>query len=95
MKIRMAVFGLVILPSVCTTTYAFDGLWAQGSAGKPTRARMLSRLPAEKEMLFHKNMQEAVVTLAKQFTVDEREILVQLFPGERGPGRHSPAQRGR
>jgi uncharacterized membrane protein len=38
-------------------------------------------------------MDEAIATLAKQFTADERQILVQLLPGKSGHGRR-PAQRG-
>jgi Spy/CpxP family protein refolding chaperone len=41
----------------------------------------------------HKAMQEAIITLAKQFTAEEREILVQLLPGKRGHGRRAPGQR--
>ena len=41
----------------------------------------------------HAAMQEAIVTLAKQFTAEEREILVQLLPGKRGHGRRAPGQK--
>lgn len=41
----------------------------------------------------HTVMQEAIVTLAKQFTPEEREILVQVLPGKRGHGRRAPGQR--
>ena len=42
----------------------------------------------------HANREAAIVNLAKQFTADEREILVQLLPGKRGQGRRTPGHRG-
>ena len=41
----------------------------------------------------HATMEEAVVILAKQFTADERKILVQLLPRKLGHGRRSPERR--
>jgi uncharacterized membrane protein len=38
----------------------------------------------------HDAMEEAIVTLAKQFTSDERKVLVQLLPGKRGYGGPMP-----
>jgi uncharacterized membrane protein len=126
--------------------YAFDGVRGPRSGDKVSKQEWLSKLPPEKEMLFHqtmreareknaamrnqtkqlrrevneiltadqfdeelfrqktsslealhqekhKAMQEAIVTLAKQFSAEEREILVQLLPGKRGHGRRAPGQR--
>ena len=42
----------------------------------------------------HTNREEAIVILAKQFTADEREVLVQLLPGKKGHGRKGPGQKG-
>ena len=41
----------------------------------------------------HKAMQDAIVTLAKQFSAEEREVLVQLLPGKRGHGRRASWQK--
>jgi hypothetical protein len=38
-------------------------------------------------------MEEAIVVLAKQFTADERKILVELLPGKMSRGRHAPRPR--
>lgn len=46
------------------------------------------------QMKKHGTMEEALVILAKQFTPDERKILVQLFPGKTGHGRHVPGRKG-
>jgi uncharacterized membrane protein len=42
----------------------------------------------------HANREEAIVNLAKQFTADERAILVQLLPGKKGHGRRMSSHRG-
>jgi uncharacterized membrane protein len=42
----------------------------------------------------HDNKEEAIVILAKQFTADERAILIRLLPGKKGPGRRGLGQRG-
>ena len=38
----------------------------------------------------HATMVESVVSVAKQFTANEREILVELIPPRAGHGPHSP-----
>jgi len=38
-------------------------------------------------------MEEAIVILARQFTADERTILVQLLPGKKNKGRYAPGPR--
>jgi len=146
MKTRMTVLGLIIVMSVCSLAYAFDGGRGRGPGNKASLYGLLVQLPAEKEMLFHQTMresrengseirtqikalredikgiltadqfdedlfraktrslealqmkrhatmEEAIVMLAKQFTADERKILVQLLPGKLGHGRHSPGRR--
>lgn len=149
MKTRMAVLGLIIVMSVCSLAYAFNGGRGRGPGNKASLYGLLVQLPAEKEVLFHQTMrearekgseirtqikalreeikeiltaedqfdedlfraktrslealqmkrhatmEEAVVMLAKQFTADERKILVQLLPGKLGHGRHSPGRRDR
>lgn len=142
MKTKMAVFGLIIVMSVCSLAYAFNGDRRRGPGKKAFRYELLGQLPAEKEMLYHKTMrevrengsdlrsqikalredireimtadqfdekhfrektsqlealqmkkhatmQEAIVILAKQFTADERKVLVQLLPGKTGHGGHT------
>lgn len=146
MKTRLTLSALIILVSVCSLAYAFDGSRGRGPGYRALKSELLAKLPAEKEMLFHQTMrearekgaalrsqikalrqdireiltadtfdedlfrkktsslealqmkrhatiQEAIVTLAKQFTADERKILVQLFPGKMGPGRHARGPR--
>lgn len=148
MKTRMTVLGLIIVMSVCSLAYAFDGGRGRGPGDKASLYGMLVQLPSEKEMLFHQTMrearakgfeirtqikalredikeiltadqfdedlfraetrslealqmkrhatmEEAIVMLAKQFTADERKILVQLLPGKLGHGRHAPGRRDR
>jgi uncharacterized membrane protein len=146
MKTKMAVLALIIVMSVCSLAYAFDGGRGRGPAKKGFQYELLAQLPAEKEMLFHQTMrdvrengselrsqikalredireimtadqfdeklfrektsqlealqmkkhatmEEATVILAKQFTADERKILVRLLPGKTGYGRHARGRR--
>jgi uncharacterized membrane protein len=148
MKTRMSVLGLIIVMSVCSLAYAFDGGRGRGRGNKASLYGLLVQLPAEKEMLFHQTMREArekgweiraqikalredikeiltadqfdedlfrantrslealqmkrhetmeaaIVMLAKQFTADERKILVQLLPGKLDHSRHSSGRRDR
>jgi len=44
----------------------------------------------ELQMKRRASMDEAIATLARQFTADERQILVQLLPGKSGHGRRLP-----
>jgi uncharacterized membrane protein len=146
MKRRMAVSALIIVMSMCTVAYAFDGTKRRGAGDRSSRQELLSQLPADKEMLFHQTMrearekgaaireqirtlreeiknilvadqfdealfrgkkksleallsqmhanrEEAVVTLAKQFTADERKILAELLPPKAGRHLHSRERR--
>ena len=139
MKRRMAVSVLIVVMSMCTVAYAWDGTKRRGDRDRTSRQELVSQLPADKEMLFHQTMrearekgaaireqirtlreeiknilvadqfdealfrgkkksleallsqmhanrEEAIVTLAKQFTADERKILAELIPFK--PGRH-------
>ncbi len=141
MKTKMAVFGLIIVMSVCSLAYAFDGDRRRGPGKKALRYELFGQLPVEKEMLYHQTMREvrengsdlhsqiktlhknireiiaadqfdeklfrektsqlealqmkkhatmheAIVILAKQFTADERKVLVQLLPGKSDHGGH-------
>jgi len=45
------------------------------------------------QMKKHATMDEAIVVLAKQFTGDERKILVQLLPGKMARGCYAPGPR--
>ena len=58
MKTKMAVFGLIVVMSVCSLAYAFDADRRRGPGKKAFRYELLGQLPAEKEMLFHQTMRE-------------------------------------
>jgi uncharacterized membrane protein len=53
------------------------------------KADRLEQLQMER----HATMEEAIVILARQFTADERTILVQLLPGKKNKSRYAPGPR--
>jgi uncharacterized membrane protein len=62
---------LIVGVSVCSIAYAFNGL---GSRGRGHKARdVLSQLPEDKEMLFHRTMREA-----REATKNAREQIEKL-----------------
>jgi uncharacterized membrane protein len=62
---------LIVGIAVCSVAYAFHG---PGPRGRGYKARdVLSQLPEEKEMLFHRTMREA-----REETADLREQIAQL-----------------
>jgi len=54
-KIVVVLVSIIAL-SFCSIGYAYDG---KGTGARKHRQELLSRLPADKEMLFHQTMREA------------------------------------
>ena len=59
MKTRMALSALIIVMSMCTVAYAWEGTKRRGAGQRSSRQALLSQLPADKEMLFHQTMRQA------------------------------------
>jgi uncharacterized membrane protein len=145
MSKKVAISALILAVALGSLAYAFDGNRPHRRGYMKARHEILSQLPEEKEMLFHKTMrearekkaevreqvralkgelkdiltapefneelfrqkmgqvhelqrdrqaamEEAIVTLAKQFTPEERKILAELVPHGRGRHGHTPAR---
>lgn len=59
MKKRMVVSALIMVMSLWSVAYAYNGTGPLGCGKRPLQQELLGKLPAEKEMLFHQTMREA------------------------------------
>ena len=59
MKRVMAVSALIIVISMWSVAYAWDGTGRRGFRDRCSPQELLAQLPADKEMLFHQTMREA------------------------------------
>ena len=55
MKKSLAFWVIIVAMSVCSIAFAYDG---KGRRDRPQRQKLLTQLPADKEMLFHRTMRE-------------------------------------
>lgn len=59
MKKKIIIAVLIVGVSVCSIAYAFNGHRSHGRVHKPPH-EILSQLPEDKEMLFHRTMREVM-----------------------------------